>query len=341
MFSGQKAAGGKDIFPAGSPDGGRDAQPVQLGLELLQAGFRCRFIREIRDAVEADEVDAALQAAEKPRQLMRVAGSVVPAFEQRVFETDAPLAGEVVLPDEFQHVLDGPGPLDRHQFLPLFGERVVEADGEMAFAFVQEAPELRHHPDGAERDALGAPAEPPVRREDRDSPLDGFPVVQRLPHAHEDGIGELPRLPDGEELVEDVRLREVAMEALPARHAEMAAHLAARLRAHAEGLALPVRNHHRLDGVPAGQARDREKVLPGAVGRFLHVDGGHAAGLAALFQGRPPRLGEIGHLIQRGGPVHIEPLGQLLARKGRQAQLQGQGLELFRRFPQQALRHGF
>ena len=54
MFTGQKAASSKNIFSAGSTDGGGETAFLQTLPEGFHGLGRCRCVREIRDGVKTD-----------------------------------------------------------------------------------------------------------------------------------------------------------------------------------------------------------------------------------------------------------------------------------------------
>lgn len=98
----------------------------------MHGRVRGAFVREIRDAVEADQVDAALEAAQQAYQRISVALAVVEAGKHRVLEADATLAAEIVLPYQADDVFEMPGLLDRHHLKALGRERIVETDRKVA-----------------------------------------------------------------------------------------------------------------------------------------------------------------------------------------------------------------
>ena len=175
-----------------------------------------------------------------------MAFGIVPAGEHRIFKTHAALTAEIVLADQVNYVPDVVGFLHRHQFCPLFRERVVQTDRQVAAGAVQEAFQGRQDADGAEGDTLRAPAETPGRRQHVDGLHHRIVIVQRLAHAHENSIGEVFRFVHGQELGQDIGNGQVPVKTLAAGHAKPAAHLAARLGGYAKGLAVRIRNHHRL-----------------------------------------------------------------------------------------------
>ena len=129
-----------------------------------------------------------------------MAFGIVPAVKNGIFKTHTALSREVVFLQKADHFFQGPCLLDGHHLQALLGKRVVQAHRQMAFAFIQVFAEHRQHADGAQGHPFGAPGQSPAGRKDVDDAPDLGPVVQRLPHAHENGIGQLARLFDGEKL---------------------------------------------------------------------------------------------------------------------------------------------
>ena len=229
MLPGQKAAGGKNVLPPGSTDGGRESALGQAVPESLHLLLRGRSIGKVRNPVETDQVHTAFQGAEKLHQRIGMPLRVVPAMENGILETDTALAAEVVLFQEPDNLCLRPSLLDRHHLGTLFRERIVQAYRQVALALVQELFQLRKDADGAEGDAFGTPGQPPGSREHFHHTLHLLPVIQGFAHAHKNGIGELPGFCNGKKLAQDIGSIQIPVKTLPACHAELAAHLAAGL----------------------------------------------------------------------------------------------------------------
>src|SRR5574344_1166743 len=99
----------------------------------------------------------------------------------------------------------------------------------MAFALVKISFQIRKHTYGRYGDSFGAPCESPVRSKDFNRPHDIVIIVKRLPHSHENGIGQAIGFIYADELGNNVGSREVSMKSLPACHAEATSHLASGL----------------------------------------------------------------------------------------------------------------
>ena len=134
-----------------------------------------------------------------------------------------------------------------------------------------------------------------------------------------------------ENLVEDLGSRQMTMKTQCSGHAEPATHLASGLTADAQGLAFPVRNHHRLHHFAFG---DGEKIFFRPVLRGETVGIRDESDLIMLRKPGTGRLGQVGHLIDGPHLLGIEPGGNLLGRKGRQTRLGNHFFQLLRRQPQ-------
>ena len=180
---------------------------------------------------------------------------IIPACEHCVLEADPSLPREIVSPYELENFVQIVCLLYRHHLRPFVRERIVKADCEMTSGLIQILLQLRNDPDRGQCNPLRTPAETPVRRQHLDRPPDIFIIVERLPHSHEYGPGKFRGLIDGYELGQDVRSGKIAVKALPACHAEAAAHLAARLGGDAQRFPVLVRNHHGFDAAGLHPAR--------------------------------------------------------------------------------------
>ncbi len=133
----------------------------------------------------------------------------------------------------------------------------------MATALLQEARQASSQTHRAEGDALRAPRVSVVGRQQTYRAQDVLDIVERLALPHEHDVGETVPLRQRVYLVHYVGHREVAAEALPASHAELAAHPAADLSGDAERCPVVVGNE---DGLDMAACLRREKVLDRAVG---------------------------------------------------------------------------
>ena len=259
-------------------------------------------------------------------QCVGVAAAVVDAGEHRVFETYAALSREIVLPDQVDDLADVPGLLDGHQGSAFFGERIVQAHGQMAAALIEEQFQLGQYADRREGYAFGTPAQPPVGGDDFQGGGHLRPVVERLAHAHEDGVGQVVRLIDAQQLGDDLPGGKLAVEAAAPRHAEAAVHLAADLGGDAGGrtrqtalrAVFVLGNHHGLD-VLFGQGGG-EEILAGAVFRRVHGGGLQASDFIVFSESGAGGFGQVGHLVDVLHALAVEPLGDLFRGKGGKSQ---------------------
>lgn len=336
MFPGQHPTCGKNVLSSGSPYRAGDSVVGKPVPEAFHNDLRSRLERSVRNLVEADQVDPALQSAKQPDKRVGVTLVIVQAGEHSIFKAHSALACEVIFTDHLDHFLHRPRLLHRHHLRPFVRERVVEADGEVAAGGFEVFPQVRKDSDGRKGDTLRAPAESPVGGQHLDRPHHIAEVVQRLAHSHKDGVRQLRGLVDGDELGKDVRHCEVAMESLPSCHAELAAHPAAGLRGDTEGLSVVIGNHHRLDGIALPH---REKVFLRAVRRDLAGRRqGHAEGIF-LLQPFASGFRDVGHLVDAPDLPAVHPLSDLLAGKGRQTDFQSYILQFDRSLTKQLLTH--
>ena len=209
------------------------------------------------------------------------------------------------LPQQGKHLIQRESFLHRHHGQSLLWHGVVEAHGEVALTLVEKTFHPRDDSHGADGDALGAPAETPVGGEDLRGSKDGIEVVHRFAHAHKDHVGQLLELGNGEELVEDVASREVAVKALLSGDTETAAHLAAHLTGDAEGGAVIVGDEDRLDEVAV---EHRKEVFLGAVLGNLAAYRVFAADVGYLAQAGTLRFREVGHRVNGVDSFLVEPV---------------------------------
>ena len=77
--------------------------------------LHCKEEYDIRDGVETDEIDLAVEPRQQPDEGAGMDGIVVESGKHDVFERQMPLVAEIVLPEQVEHLLNGIGPLDRHE----------------------------------------------------------------------------------------------------------------------------------------------------------------------------------------------------------------------------------
>ena len=150
--------------------------------------------------MESDEIHPTLQPFQHPGQSGRVAQIVVPAAEHSIFEADTPLAIEIVVLDELDHVADIIGLLHGHHLKTLLRERIMQADCQMTATLLEIEAQRRYQANRTESHPLRAPAETPVRGKDAYGLRNILVVVQWLAHTHKYGIRKGEGLVDTEEL---------------------------------------------------------------------------------------------------------------------------------------------
>ena len=144
-------------------------------------------------------------------------------------------------------------------------------------------------------------------------------IVHRFAHPHEDDVCQLIDLGHGEDLVEDFARREVGSEALLARHAEEAIHLAASLGRDAERGAVSLGDH---DGLNEASTSGKE-ILDRAVSRSLLKMRRSAPYLVVRGEQCARFLAQVRHLVPRGDMLLVEPVSDLPTRVLGQSQADG------------------
>ena len=223
------------------------------------------------------------QRAEWPRQLREsipILGRVIRSLDQDVFERHPPAEGVEGRDHLVQPVLS----LYRHQREPaLMGRRVERQREPELLGPSRELRQIGNDAYRADRDVPGADREPFGVVEDRQRPVHGFPIVERLPHSHEDDVGRLAERRVERHfanLAHDLPGLEVPAEAHAAGSAKNAAVGATRLRRNAECTTLSLGNQDRLD---LGTVREPPEELSGAIAREL------SGGEVQSWKGAPRR----------------------------------------------------
>ena len=141
--------------------------------------------------MKTDQVHATRNTLKQCRQRLDMSGRIIQSFEEDVFERDAPLMRKIILPQQSDQVGERVSLFDRHQGQTFFGERRMQADGQMTGAFVEKTAQTFGHPDGRYRNPLGAPAVT-VRLGQYFKHVEQFVrIVERLTHPHKDDVREL------------------------------------------------------------------------------------------------------------------------------------------------------
>ena len=202
----------------------------------------------------------------------------------------------------------------------------------MTLTLGQKPPERRRHADGRDRDPPRAPPDSVARGEDLQRLQHLVHVVKRLPHTHENEVGQLCRLGQPEDLVHDLARRQVRPQSLPPRHAEVARHAASHLRRDAERVSLLGRDIDRLHETPRGGF---EEVLHRPVLRPCRLRRLACAHGVARGQHFPLPQRDVGHFRHLRHAFLVQPISHLTRRVGRQTHLRGHCAQLRDGHPQQ------
>ena len=258
----------------------------------------------------------------------RVLFAAVFSVYERIFERYPAARRQGVAPARCQQLGNVPAPVDRHngvadgvvvrverhreRYLELLGGKSVDAVDD---------------PAGRERYVPLADAEPAPRVADEtDEGRRRLVVVERLADAHHDDVVDplAAVVSRGDHLAEDLAGGHVPYPPAERRRAERAAHPAADLRRHADGVAVSVPHEDGLDQVAVGEpeqvfhrAVDRRHQLPGYLrqpvrGPFLKLRDelcryvAHLSGRDPALHARVYLFSPVGGLAQR-----LEQLRQL------------------------------
>lgn len=314
FLSREHAAGCVDVLAAGRPDGGCDSALVEAVAESLHCFLRGRLEGASGYGMVAYEIGAGGGAFQETRECVGVVHVVVDAPPHGVLHGQPALVGEVVLPQLLDHLRDRPCVLHRHDVGALGVEGRVDAESHMDLAFIEQTVERRKMSDGADGDTFGTPGEAPGRGEHFEGLKNGVDVVERFTHAHEYYIRKVVALGYGQYLVHNLRSRELAVEALAARHAETAAHAASGLGADAECGPVAVGD---IDGFDVASGGTAEKIFHGSVGAAGLGEGFFPPGAPSCGKSLASALAEVGHGVDVGFALAIEPAGYLACGKGR------------------------
>ena len=154
---------------------------------------------------------------------------------------------EVVAAQQFDGFRNRHRSLGRHQFTAEFVARSVQADGDVAVAFVEQSLEFSAYSNRAHRDAARTPRPPPISRQNFDGFQHRVEVVQRFALSHKHDVCQLFGFGQREDLVQDVGHRQIALETLFSRLAKEAVHLATHLTRHAQRGAVAVGDEYGFD----------------------------------------------------------------------------------------------
>ena len=153
-------------------------------------------------------------------------------------------------------------------------------------------------------------------------------VVQRLAHAHQDDVEPLvahgERVGEHADLADDLAGGQVPRQPHLAGEAEGAGHGAADLGRDAEGHRRRVGDEDRLDHVAVGEAQ--EEFLGAVNGTFALDDLGRRQREAG-GERRAEALRQVGHLVERGDAVAVDPAENLARAEALEPPLLERGFE--------------
>ena len=188
------------------------------------------------------------QRAGERSQLGRIAAPVVDAVDHGPLNGETASAGGDVLGTRLGQDGERVAPVDRHELVPQGVVGRVQRDGKVHRQRLgRQAADAGHDPHRGQREMPGREAHVAVEPEDR-AP-DPVVVRQRLPHPHEDDVGDAsgPGLAHGHgDLLHDLALGQLALEPGLPGGAELARHGAAGLGRDAHGHAIGIVHQHRL-----------------------------------------------------------------------------------------------
>ncbi len=254
----------------------------------------------------------AAQGPSQAAEALRVPLRIVHAPDQAVLQSDPPACLLEIGGAGIHQLLNGIAPGYGHQRLPLFVRGGVQGQGQGNLELLLgQPPHLRHQAAGGHRHVPLADMEPVLVRKHTDERQQIVVIVQRLPGAHDHHIAHpLSRQQrDGIDLIQHLPGGEVALQPLYARSAESAAHPAAHLGGDADAVAVLVLHPDALHQVPVRELE--EEFLRAVYLGLLHLDGLERSVGETFPALLPQGLGEIGHLPEAPGQLHMHPLVEL------------------------------
>ena len=295
--------------------------------------------------VVGNQIHMALEAPQKPREGLGMAGLVVDAPQQHVFKAQPP-AGEChIAATVLQQRLQGIGVGGGDQLLPQALIRGVQAhrQGELGPPEPLQGPGSQGwqgfgHADGADRDLALGHAQ--IAAEAVDGGQHCLNIEQGLAHAHEHHVAGalVHHLAHAQHLVDNFMDRKGALQPPLACGTEAAGHRAAHLAADAHREPALGRD---ADGFKAEAVVGAEQQLGGAIAGHAAVQLPRTADpIEASFGGGGSQLlakglGQHTYGLQAAGTLGIEPVMQLPAAEGSLAVGYGPPLQLRQAHPQQ------
>ena len=101
----EQAASGKDVLSAACPYGCEDAMIGKIVAEALDVFVVCSLQVNVRNRVESDKIESAVQSLYEFYYLASMCSGVVQSFEHDVFEGKSALVREVVVAEQFHNLL--------------------------------------------------------------------------------------------------------------------------------------------------------------------------------------------------------------------------------------------
>ena len=101
----EQTASGKDVLSAACPYGCEDAMIGKIVAEALDVFVVCSLQVHVRNRVESDKIESAVQSLYEFHYLASMCSGVVQSFEHDVFEGKSALVREVVVAEQFHNLL--------------------------------------------------------------------------------------------------------------------------------------------------------------------------------------------------------------------------------------------
>src|SRR5439155_16659471 len=272
-----------------------------------------------RERVEGDQVHLDAKPVQQADETAGVRVGIVLAGEEHVLEGDALAARQRQIAAGSEGRRERKAAVDGREGVPWWVGGRAEGHGEVDARLGDETRDGGREPDRRHRDAPGGDRVAPLGGQDIEGGLDRAVVGERLPHAHEDDVGERRRgreIDPGTHLADDLGGAQVADEPHARRRAEAAAHGAAGLARDAEREAVPgavgavdLRDQHALDRRrrESALARQVEEELPRPVGRLGDERRRDAMDAEFRREPRAERARETRHLVEGRGALAVQP----------------------------------
>src|SRR6185312_1233832 len=266
--AGELAAGGVDVVAARAAHGREDPALQELVAEALDGRGARAPVARTRKWIERNEIDLGGMAVQQTRKRARLRRRIVNPVEHDVLEGHAAAVLLVqVVPAGRQQFGDRMLLVDRHQLVAQRVVRGVQRHRQSHVGLFGQSVDLWHETRSGERHAPARQVEAEIVQQDPQRRHHVAEVRQRLAHAHEDYVGDVPfgpgcgvgcgasacralQLARGEPyLAHDLGGAQIAIEALLRGGAEGAVERAADLRGDAQRAAVRLRDEDNLEGL--------------------------------------------------------------------------------------------